>query len=71
MFVSKELGFTILDEKGMEVFISAIVKRDKVQTAYIPTRLWHYQVTRLKECLDDFIAHREKIEECYKFCLEA
>lgn len=71
MFISKEMGFTILNKKGMEVFVSAVVKRDKIQTAYIPTRLWHYQVNRLKECLDDFIAHKDKIEECYKFCLEA
>ncbi|MGP9705969.1 hypothetical protein [Psychrobacter sp. AOP31-E1-50] len=71
MFVSEMIGFNILDQKGMEVFVSAAVKRHKVQTAYIPTRLWHYQVKRLKECLDDFIAHKEKIEECYKFCLDA
>ena len=71
MFISEEIGFTILNKKGMEVFINAIVKRDKVQTPYIPTRLWHYQVNRLKECLDDFIAHKDKIEECYRFCLEA
>ena len=71
MFISKEIGFNILDEKGMSIFVSAVVKRDKIQTAYIPTRLWHYQVKRLKECLDDFIAHKDKIEECYKFCLEA
>ena len=71
MFVSNELGFTILNEKSMSIFVGAVVKRDKIQTAYIPTRLWHYQVSRLKECLDDFIAHKDKIEECYKFCLEA
>lgn len=30
----------------------------KLQTPYIPPRIWHYQITRLRECLDDFLAHR-------------
>ena len=69
-----ELGFAILDEYGMrslaEVF-SADDDRDVIQTAYIPPRIWAYQVTRLRECLDDFIAHHEAVSHFYDFCLSA
>ncbi len=36
-----------------------------------PPRIWHYQITRLRECLDDFLAHRGQVEECFRFCLAA
>jgi len=65
------LGFFILDDGGLAQFAALGNERNSVQTAYIPPRIWAYQVTRLRECLDDFIAHREKIEGCYRFCLEA
>ncbi|MDW8841962.1 hypothetical protein ORA50_17200 [Pseudomonas carnis] len=38
---------------------------------YIPPRIWRYQVTRLRECLDDFLSHREQVEACYRFCFAA
>jgi hypothetical protein len=41
------------------------------QTAYIPPRIWVYQISRLRECLNDFLEHRERIEDCFKFCVDA
>lgn len=70
-FISEKLGFTILDDEGMKIFISNLLKTTVTQTAYIPVRIWSYQVGRLKECLDDFMEHREKIEKLHQFCLDA
>jgi len=72
LFIARQsLGFSILDESGMKLLSSVITTTESAQTAYIPTRIWSYQVSRLRECLDDFIAHQEEIEACYDFCLSA
>lgn len=63
------LGFTLLDRAGLARLAAAIPPHQKRQTPYIPPRIWHYQVMRLRECLDDFLAYKEKIEECFRFCL--
>ncbi|WP_321927908.1 hypothetical protein [Paraburkholderia guartelaensis] len=44
---------------------------DPVQTAYIPPRIWTYQVLRLRKCLDDFLEHKDKLRDCYNFCVDA
>lgn len=68
------LGFVLLDEAGIRRLaeeFSASDYDDIEQTAYIPSRIWTYQVTRLRECLDDFLAHRQEVEDCFNFCLAA
>lgn len=65
-----ELGFIIVDSDGLKRLVAAAPDHEHVQTPYIPPRIWLYQVTRLRECLTDFLAHREKIESCFKFCLD-
>lgn len=65
------LGFFILDEEGIKLYASYLIKKESVQTAYIPPRIWTYQVLRLRECLDDYLEHRQQIEACFRFCLEA
>lgn len=67
----EELGFEILDEAGLRQLSALLPGHQTEQTAYIPPRIWSYQVVRLRQCLDDYLAHREKIEACYRFCLEA
>lgn len=68
----ESLGFTLLDESGLKYFSSLLPEEEtSEQSAYIPPRIWSYQVARLKECLDDYVAHEDKIKECYEFCLEA
>lgn len=72
LLVAKErLGFLILDEKGIALLNSLLSCDESTQTAYIPTRIWSYQILRLRECLDDFLMHQDKIESCYRFCLSA
>lgn len=70
------IGFTLIDEAGISNLSMAIAASDDgdddvEQTAYIPPRIWAYQVSRLRECLDDFHKHRRQIEDCFEFCVEA
>ncbi|MGT3289621.1 hypothetical protein ND449_17195 (plasmid) [Yersinia ruckeri] len=65
------LGFTLLDRAGLARLAAGIPNHQKLQTPYIPPRIWHYQITRLRECLDDFLTHRDQIERCFRFCLAA
>lgn len=69
--VRNDLGFTILDTEGLKQLSALIPQRESTQTAYIPPRIWTYQVNRLSECINDYVAHRESIEACYRFCLDA
>lgn len=67
----EDLGFTLLDRKGLARLAMCIPDHQKLQTPYIPPRIWNYQITRLRECLDDFMTHRKQVEECFRFCLAA
>lgn len=65
------LGFYILDPEGLGNLERILPQHETSQTAYIPPRIWLYQLSRLREFLDDFNKHRENIEQCYMFCLSA
>lgn len=65
------IGFTLVDPIGLERLASMRPDHDKVQTAYIPPRIWTYQIKRLRECIDDFLAHARQIEDCFNFCVDA
>lgn len=65
------LGFTLLNREGMTRLEGTLPEHEARQTPYIPPRIWRYQVGRLRECLDDFLAHRSQIEDCFRFCLDA
>lgn len=67
----ESLGFFIADEASIRQLSGLVTSRKSTQTAYIPPRIWTYQVLRLRACLDDFIAHKGAIEECYRFCVDA
>jgi hypothetical protein len=65
------LGFEILNQEGI-AYLSTLISPHRVtQTAYIPPRIWSYHVQRLKECLDDYANHRDKVEDCFRFCMNA
>jgi hypothetical protein len=66
-----ELGFTLLDDLGLRRLSSALPDHQARQTAYIPSRIWMYQVLRLKEFLDDYRKYEESIRQCFSFCLDA
>ncbi|MBX9798970.1 MAG: hypothetical protein K2Y13_05865 [Burkholderiaceae bacterium] len=65
------LGFTIFDHAGLTRLAAVAPQHEVVQTPYIPPRIWLYQVQRLHECLSDFVLHQEKVEQCFRFCLDS
>ncbi len=69
--VRGDLGFVLVDPGGIKRLAAAMPDHDKQQTSYIPPRIWTYQVQRLRGCLDDFIAHREQVENCFNFCMDS
>ncbi len=64
-------GFAILDRQGLQHLKAGQQSHEPEQTEYIPPRIWNYVVGRTKECIDDYMAHREQIEACFAFCLDA
>lgn len=67
----EQLGFTLLDRDGLRRLEAALPDHEARQTPYIPPRIWSYQVNRMRAFLDDFHIHRDKVEACYHFCLDA
>jgi hypothetical protein len=67
----EHIGFILLDREALTRLEAALPNHEKRQTAYVPPRIWAYQVTRLRLFLDDFHFHREQIESCFHFCLDA
>lgn len=65
------LGFVILDSAGISQLKVSDPGHKYNQTVYIPPRIWQYQVLRLKEFLDDYLVHQNRIEKCYEFCIDA
>ena len=64
-------GLFILDPDGIAILTAMIPEHIKSQTAYIPPRIWLYQVGKLKEFLEDFEAHIQDLKSCSEFCLQA
>lgn len=65
------LGFVLLDQASIKRLAAMHPRHDTVQTAYIPPRIWAYQLTRLHECLGDFLTYRQQVEDCFNFCVDA
>lgn len=61
----------ILDDTGIALLRSKIQLHEKSQTAYIPPRIWLYQLSRLREFLQDFEHHLKDIEACIDYSLQA
>ncbi|MEI7296243.1 hypothetical protein WCQ02_29220 [Paraburkholderia tropica] len=67
------LGLQLLDESSISKLSESFARTSEegIQTAYIPVRIWSYQICRLRECLDDFLLHLSQIQECFHFCIDA
>lgn len=63
-------GVYILDTEGISALLSQLPAHKKSQTAYIPPRIWLYQLSRLRSFLDDFHSHRDAIQNCAEYCLQ-
>lgn len=65
------LGFKLLNKSDIQRLKQLQRERITEQTEYIPPRIWAYQVSRYRECLDGYLSIQRQIEECFDFCLEA
>lgn len=64
-----EFGNQILDREALRRFSANVSAHEGSQTAYIPPRIWLYQVNRLREFLVDYESCAEGIALCYKECI--
>jgi hypothetical protein len=65
------IGFIILDAAGLAQLKASDIGHKSNQTEYIPPRIWEYQVLRLKEFINDYLSHKDQIEECFALCINA
>lgn len=65
------LGFVILDSDGISRLAGKLPSHNRVQTPYIPPRIWTYQLNQLRNFLDDYLLHKDNVSACFAFCLEA
>lgn len=67
----EHLGFCLLNQDGLARLARQAPVHQSQQTPYVPPRIWSYQLSRLRECLEDYAKHQAKVEECFKFCMDA
>lgn len=67
----EELGFVLVDSAGIQELVELGASHDRNQTPYIPPRIWAYQVGRIRECLEDYLAKKSQIENCFNYCVDA
>jgi hypothetical protein len=67
---SEVIGFIIMDRAALRKYASLCPPSRDSQTAYIPPRIWNYQISRLEEFITDFLSHRKALISCFKYCLE-
>lgn len=68
--IRDELGFCMLLPEDLKRLHSTISSTEVRQTAYIPPRIWMYQVGRLKQFIDDYLAIKGSLEVFFNHCLE-
>lgn len=69
--VRDDLGFELLSKDGLIRLEVLAPDHDIEQTPYIPPRIWSYQVTRLRECLIEYVENKDAVQSCFEFCVEA
>lgn len=69
--VRSVLGFELLDGAGIRRLKAVQPQHEGEQTEYIPPRIWNYVVTRVGECIDDYLSYQEKLEACFEYCTTA
>lgn len=72
LWENRELaGFHILDKDGLALLQKYTPEHIKAQTAYIPPRIWLYQLSRLRVFLEEFCDHMTALEACFAYCVDA
>lgn len=68
---SSDIGFELLGQQALARLAAALPSHNTQQTPYIPPRIWKYQLSRLRECLDDFLENKTSVESLFEYCLNA
>lgn len=68
---SDKIGFVVFDKKAMSLFSRSLPDHMRRQTAYIPPRIWAYQIGRLNQYLTEFLHHKEMLIAAYQAACEA
>lgn len=63
----EQIGFTLLDKRGVAIFKAFDPQYDNGQTPYIPYRLWTKFIQYLDSVLDDFQLHQNELENAYHY----
>ncbi|MGK0269858.1 MAG: integrase [Cocleimonas sp.] len=61
------IGFTLLNERSIAVFIQFDPKYENGQTPYIPNRIWTIFIQYLDSVLDDFETYQDKLESLFHY----
>ncbi|UKJ25489.1 hypothetical protein K7565_18890 [Stenotrophomonas maltophilia] len=67
----RETGFFILLPEQINELASNIPRHERIQTPYIPPRIWVHLMQRCKSCLEDFIDNSSRVEALFKFSIES
>lgn len=67
----RETGFFILLPEQINELARNIPRHQRIQTPYIPPRIWAYLMKRCKSCLEDFIDNSDRVEALFKFTIDA
>lgn len=67
----EELGFSLVSQGCLRELESMLPDQAPAQTAFIPPRIWQYQISRLQEFLDDFLQLKESIERVFRLAVLA
>lgn len=67
---SNQIGFIVFDKKAMSIFSRSLPDPVRRQTAYLPPRIWAYQLGRLNRYLTEFLQHRKELTAAYQQACE-
>ncbi|MEO9656257.1 hypothetical protein [Marinomonas sp.] len=65
------IGFEIADEKTLAFLSAKARKREIVQHAYIPPRIWSYSIKRLNQILDEFHEIQSSVGTAFNWLSDA
>lgn len=73
MYAGREImGFVVLDNQGLAAFAGyCSAQHQSIQTAYIPSRIWNYQLSRLSHFLQRYIDCQDIFEYMFEDILSA
>lgn len=69
--VREKIGFSIANDRCIAILSRFKPDREGSQIAYIPPRIWTYQLLRLNQLVDDFLNHKENLIDAFSWINKA